>query len=333
MPYNGAGSASAAAGGSYPSSGQTLIESGKFNILVADLISMFSSAILKDGQQVATARIPFAQGIQTDSVIEKTSATGVTLDSVLLKDGRIDTTQGGDIVCSATINLETATGNVVDVTGSTGPVTAITLSQGHWRWVRFTGTPTLTNGASLVLPGAANIVAAAGDFGLFAGYAAGVVRCLSYFRAAIAPLTSTDRFPAGTAMVFNQTAAPTGWTKSATHNDKALRVVSGTVGSGGATAFTTVFGAGKVTGAKTLAVSETPAHAHPGSTASTTTRGAAGDGSSGAPINIANTDTGTNTQTVGITTVSIASQGGGGSHDHTLSLDLQYVDMIIATKD
>jgi len=40
-------------------------------------------------------------------------------------------------------------------------------------------------------------------------------------------------FASGTALVFAQTSAPTGWTKSTTHNDKALRVVSGTASSGG----------------------------------------------------------------------------------------------------
>ncbi len=43
-------------------------------------------------------------------------------------------------------------------------------------------------------------------------------------------------------MLFYQAAAPTGWTKQTTHNDKSLRVVSGTGGgSGGSTAFTSVF--------------------------------------------------------------------------------------------
>jgi hypothetical protein len=112
---------------------------------------------------------------------------------VLLKDGRIDTTQGADIVCAATINLETATGNVVDVTGSTGPVTAVTLSQGHWRIVRFTGTPTLTNGASLVLPNAADYTVAAGDFILFIGYATGVVR--AYIFPTSGPIPFVDSQP------------------------------------------------------------------------------------------------------------------------------------------
>jgi hypothetical protein len=38
-------------------------------------------------------------------------------------------------------------------------------------------------------------------------------------------------------MLFQQTAAPTGWTKDTTHNDKALRLTSGTVGTGGSVAF------------------------------------------------------------------------------------------------
>lgn len=51
-----------------------------------------------------------------------------------------------------------------------------------------------------------------------------------------------EAIPSGTTMLFYQAAAPTGWTKQTTHNDKSLRVVSGTGGgSGGSTAFTSVF--------------------------------------------------------------------------------------------
>jgi hypothetical protein len=86
---------------------------------------------------------------------------------------------GANIASAATVNLETATGDLVDVTGTVS-ITAITLNEGHERTVRFTGILTLTNGASLVLPGSANITTAAGDFAIFRGYAAGVVRCVSY---------------------------------------------------------------------------------------------------------------------------------------------------------
>jgi hypothetical protein len=68
-------------------------------------------------------------------------------------------------------------------------------------------------------------------------------------------------FASGNICLFKQDTAPTGWTKLTTHNDKALRVVSGTASSGGSTAFSTVFGSG-TTGSHTLTSAEIPGHTH-----------------------------------------------------------------------
>lgn len=57
-----------------------------------------------------------------------------------------------------------------------------------------------------------------------------------------------SQFPAGTRTVFQQTAAPTGWTKDTTHNDKAMRLVSGTATTGGTVVFTTAFSSKSVAG-------------------------------------------------------------------------------------
>ncbi|MBL8838636.1 MAG: hypothetical protein JNL66_20455, partial [Alphaproteobacteria bacterium] len=113
--------------------------------------------------------------------------------------GAVNEAQGADIASAATVNLDAATGNLVDVTGTTA-ITAITLSQGRARVVRFTGALTLTHGASLVLPGAANIATAAGDVATFRGYAGGVVRCVAYAKAngkSVAPFAASD-LPVGT---------------------------------------------------------------------------------------------------------------------------------------
>jgi hypothetical protein len=96
---------------------------------------------------------------------------------------------GADVASASTVDLDAATGNLVDVTGTT-TITAITLAEGRERTVRFAGALTLTHGSSLVLPGAANIVTAAGDYAVFRGYAAGVVRCVHYQRGAGRPLNS-----------------------------------------------------------------------------------------------------------------------------------------------
>jgi hypothetical protein len=50
-----------------------------------------------------------------------------------------------------------------------------------------------------------------------------------------------DALPTGTKMLFQQTTAPVGWTKDVANDNKALRIVSGTVGTGGSVAFTTAF--------------------------------------------------------------------------------------------
>ena len=109
-------------------------------------------------------------------------AGGGTMTGALTFSGaRLNEAQGSDIASSGTIDLDAATGNLVDVTGTT-PISVITLSQGREATVRFTGALTLTNSASLVLPGGLNIITAAGDFAIFRGYAAGVVRCVNFSR-------------------------------------------------------------------------------------------------------------------------------------------------------
>jgi hypothetical protein len=69
--------------------------------------------------------------------------------------------KGADIVCAATIDLTAATGNLVHVTGSTGPVTAITVASGAEYTIVWDSTPSITNHATtLIIPGGSRTVAA-----------------------------------------------------------------------------------------------------------------------------------------------------------------------------
>ena len=130
--------------------------------------------------------------------------------------------------------------------------------------------------------------------------------------------------PSGTKQIFVQTAAPTGWTKDTSHNDKAMRIVSGTAGSGGSDAFTTTFGSGKTTASHTLTESEIPAHTHTTTTLDNVVKGEF-TAQTGFRVDVTG-GTGSGTTT--------GSTGSGGGHSHDLSgFDLQYVDVIIATKD
>jgi hypothetical protein len=96
--------------------------------------------------------------------------------------------QGADIASATTINLDTATGDYVHVTGTT-TITGITLKQGQERTLVFDGALTFTNGASLLLPGSADITTAANDTCVVRGEASGVVRCVSYQSKKDGPIT------------------------------------------------------------------------------------------------------------------------------------------------
>lgn len=146
-------------------------------------------------------------------------------------------------------------------------------------------------------------------------------------------------FPSGTLMLFQQTAAPTGWTKETTHDDKAFRVVSGAAGSGGTKAFTTTFGLGKTSDSHTLLEAETPSHNH-GATGSHGHSIRGGSGNFAAPANggqIAGYDTFSANRTSIVVTGGAhthTSFGSDGGHTHPLSnFDVNYVDIIIASKD
>ena len=191
------------------------------------------------------------------------------------------------------------------------------------------------------------------------------------FSLTVHDITSTGAglIPSGSIMLFQQTSAPVGWTKLTTQNNKALRVVSGSAGSGGSTSFTTALNSNNTisgttdgssvtitgsTGSHTLTTSEIPAHSHlivhnTGLTSNSTgvvtaahiARGNAGgmgtsdyslQGTSSTP----NAGSTSNTGSSSGHTHSVGSLS-GSSHTHgfstTLNLDVQYVDIILAQKN
>ena len=167
-------------------------------------------------------------------------------------------------------------------------------------------------------------------------------------------------YPSGTVKVFYQAAAPVGWAQTTTHNDKALRVVSGNGGgSGGTTVLSSAFtnfsvsgpwscttgtGNGVNPGGGSMTAAELPAHAH------------ASGGEIGLainPINPAGAYTGGDVAvgggwsrnspgTGGEITTTILNISFNGSHTHPYSssgttpaqpvnLAVNYVDMIICS--
>lgn len=110
-----------------------------------------------------------------------------------LNSGVFNETKGADITSASTINLDTASGNLVHVTGTT-TINAITLSSGRERTIVFDGILTLThNATTLILPGGANITTAAGDRMIVRGDGSGNTRVIAYTKASGLAVSVLDK--------------------------------------------------------------------------------------------------------------------------------------------
>jgi len=120
VSYNGSGVFNINTAGQPVVTG-TVISSTAFNALTSDLGTGLSTAITKDGQTVATARIPFAAGINSSLVTDATSTT----------TGSIITAGGAGIAKSLYVGTGISgalNGTVGATTPSTGAFTTVTTT-------------------------------------------------------------------------------------------------------------------------------------------------------------------------------------------------------------
>jgi hypothetical protein len=311
------------------------------------------------------AAVAGAQSLTTDADVTLTKTTGTALGSTSAQYAILNCT--GARTALRTINAPSASKIYVILNATTGgfgvkivgagPTTGVTVAAGTKALVAW-------NGSDFAFVSSTDIAQLTGTLGVANGGSGAATftannvllgNGTSAFQT-VAPSTSGNlltsngttwvssappsSIPSGTVMLFVQSSAPSGWTKSTTHDNKALRVVSGTASSGGTVAFTTAFASQAVSGtvgngtlavgATTLATTQIPSHTH------------------GLPVTTGYSSTatyqvGTLNQQV-TNSLNSGAAGGGGSHTHSISgaasftgtainLAVQYVDVIIATKD
>lgn len=146
---------------------------------------------LVDSASIAISNIENSD-VSNSAAIAASKLNLATIAQDMAMSGKvINFAKGSDIASATTTDIGAATGNFVDVTGTTTITGLGTVQAGTIRFVRFTGILTLThNGTSLILPTTANVTTAANDRAIFASLGSGNWICLSYQRADGTPLGS-----------------------------------------------------------------------------------------------------------------------------------------------
>ena len=343
MAYNGSGVYSPPAA-SFPAVTGTVIDSAKYNAVVNDIATALTGVITKDGQTTVTANLPMATyrhtGVSDGAALTDYSTVNQVVDNALVYGGA--SAAGTDTYAvslpippgayvagnryqfiadvantgACTINFNGLGAKSIKLIDGTDPHDG--AIQASIVDIEYDGTnfvllnPYFTGGKSLVTKAELDILDGA-------TVTTAELNILDGVTLTAAQINKTVFLDGGNVnvMLFQQTTAPTGWTKETTHNDKALRVVSGTASSGGTSAFSTVFGK-TATDSHTLITSETPSHTHTMTNQSLQATGASGGG---------------NRWVGGFGDTETAATGGGGGHTHNMDIRVQYVDLILASKD
>lgn len=157
----------------------------------------------------------------------------------------------------------------------------------------------------------------------------------------------------GHRVLFQQSTPPTGWTKvTAGVDNRALRLVSGAVGSGGSTAFTSAFNSSRSVSNTGLSTNNAGSHNHGGTNNTTISTSQMpshghdvwGYGGSGTETDGFQRGGGT-PQLLGVQSTGSSNSHSHGisndgdhshsidSHNHSFNLNVQYLDFIVAEKD
>lgn len=113
--------------------------------------------------------------------------------------------KGADVASATTLTLGAERYYIVTGTTTIADIDFTDALNGRWVWLYFESALSLTHSTNLRLPGAADITTATGDTALFLQSSGGLVVCLSYQRAAVAPLNRAVDYGVYTPTLTNVT--------------------------------------------------------------------------------------------------------------------------------
>lgn len=153
------------------------------------------------------------------------------------------------------------------------------------------------------------------------------------------PSGAAETIPAGTVMLFYQETVPVGWTRvtTAAIDNHAIKLDTQTAlgsftGSNGTNSFTAVLGASGLASQSTAPLAPTHSHVQQYDSVS---------GPSSSLVSMEQEDTGgtessapnANGTSNGVALSTANNTGGGSAHTHDMDLDINYVNVFLASKD
>lgn len=178
MPRNGSGSYSLPTNSWNPAVNGVPATASDWQALINDVATAVTQSLSRDGQTTATGNLPMGGNKLTGL------AAGTAVGDSLRWEQLFSQGQPQDLASAATTDIGDQLTTVLNITGTT-TITSFGANYNGPRFLRFAGAVTLTNSASLVLPGNANITTAAGDCAIVVplGTPASGWRVITYQRA------------------------------------------------------------------------------------------------------------------------------------------------------
>lgn len=156
MPRNGSGTYSPPVNSWNPATNGVPATASDWQAQLNDIRDALTQSVARDGQTIISGDLQMGGNKLTN--LEQGSLPGDSLRwEQLFSQG-----QQADIASAATVDIGAKNTTNLNITGTT-TITSFGANYNGPRFLRFAGVLTLTHGASLVLPGAANITTAAGD--------------------------------------------------------------------------------------------------------------------------------------------------------------------------
>lgn len=187
MSRNGSGTYSLPVNSWNPAVNGVPATAADWQALINDVASAITQSVSRDGQTTLTGNLPMGSNKLTGL------ASGTAAGDSLRWEQLFSQGQPQDLASAATVDIGAQLTTVLNITGTT-TITSFGTNYNGPRFLRFAGALTLTHGAALVLPGAANITTAAGDAAIVVplGSPASGWRVVAYQRASGEPIALAD---------------------------------------------------------------------------------------------------------------------------------------------